>query len=106
MGLTAFLLDERTLVLSVQFLIVSHAPFRASDVKAAYLSPIKKKTTQKRRSNVNISILFVITSHHTPFCARDVRLVPAQKKRRKKEHPKGQNTSTIFNHVPRALPRK
>jgi hypothetical protein len=50
MGLTAFLLDERTLVLSVQFLIVSHAPFRASDVKAAYLPPhMKKKTKRKKR---------------------------------------------------------
>ena len=50
MGLTAFLLEERTLVLSVQFLIVSHAPFRASDVKAAYLSPIKKKQHKKEEA--------------------------------------------------------
>jgi hypothetical protein len=44
------LLEERTLVLSVQFLIVSHAPFRASDVKAAYLSPIKKKQHKKEEA--------------------------------------------------------
>ena len=51
MGLTAFLLDERTLVLSVQFLIVSHAPFRASDVKAAYLPPHMKKKPKEKNVN-------------------------------------------------------